>query len=105
MAGQGQPSGGHLDISPVAVHALDARVGGDLNYDMIADAPEQVAAMKAMGMAVSHGTHGIFVEVEYRQRLKIQRIIEPLVVSRGLGYHTPAISGWLVAMRGRRRVR
>jgi uncharacterized protein YndB with AHSA1/START domain len=30
----------------VEVHTIDARNGGRLHYDMIADAPEQVAAMK-----------------------------------------------------------
>ena len=33
----------------VEVHALEARVGGTLHYDMIADAPEQIEAMKQMG--------------------------------------------------------
>ena len=30
------------------VHELDARVGGALRYDMIADTPEMVAAMKTV---------------------------------------------------------
>ncbi len=35
----------------VEVHTLEARVGGTLHYDMIADAPEQIEAMKQMGQA------------------------------------------------------
>src|SRR6185503_2247611 len=33
----------------VEVHAIEAQAGGRLHYDMIADAPEQIAAMKQMG--------------------------------------------------------
>src|SRR5215510_1046281 len=33
----------------VEVHELDARVGGKLDYDMIADAPEAIEAMKKLG--------------------------------------------------------
>ena len=40
----------------VEVHALEARVGGALHYDMIADAPEQIEAMKRMGQPTSHET-------------------------------------------------
>ena len=36
------------------VHELDARVGGALRYDMIADSPEMIAAMKQMGQPTSH---------------------------------------------------
>lgn len=48
----------------VEVHKLDLRVGGELIYEMIAAGAEQIAAMKQSGMAVSHGTRGVFVEVE-----------------------------------------
>src|SRR5262245_33534087 len=60
----------------VEVHALDARVEGTLHYDMIADAPEQIAAMKRMGHATSHETRGKFVEVRPRERLAITHVID-----------------------------
>ena len=44
----------------VEVHTIEARVGGALHYDMIADAPEQIAAMKRMGRPTSHETRGTF---------------------------------------------
>ena len=60
----------------VDVHELDARVGGALDYDMIADAPAQVEAMKRMGQAVSHKTHGTFTELRPRERLVLTHIID-----------------------------
>lgn len=60
----------------VEVHALEPRVGGLLHYDMIADAPEQVAAMKAMGQPISHGTRGTFTVVEPHTRLAITHVID-----------------------------
>jgi hypothetical protein len=38
----------------VEVHALEPREGGALVYDMIADAPEAIAAMQEMGQPISH---------------------------------------------------
>src|SRR5690606_10009652 len=46
----------------VEVHVLEPRVGGRLEYDMIADAPEMIEAMKRMGQPVSHGTRGRYAE-------------------------------------------
>jgi uncharacterized protein YndB with AHSA1/START domain len=60
----------------VAVHKLDARVGGELLYDMIAEAPEQVAYMKRAGMSVSHGTRGRFTEVTRLRSLEIVHAID-----------------------------
>jgi uncharacterized protein YndB with AHSA1/START domain len=60
----------------VDVHALDARVGGELRYDMIADAPEAVEAMKRMGQPVSHKTHGTFSELRPRERLVLTHVID-----------------------------
>ena len=42
------------------VSELSARVGGALRYEMIADAPEMVAAMKRMGRPASHPTSARF---------------------------------------------
>ena len=60
----------------VEVHALEARVGGTLHYDMIADAPEQVEAMKRMGRPTSHQTRGRFVELRPPTRLAITHVID-----------------------------
>ena len=60
----------------VDVHVLEARVGGVLHYDMIADAPEMIEAMKRMGRPSSHGTRGKFVEIKPHKRLSITHIID-----------------------------
>ena len=60
----------------VDVHSLDARTGGELHYTMIADAPEQVEAMKRMGQPLSHETHGRFTELQPRERLVLTHIID-----------------------------
>jgi uncharacterized protein YndB with AHSA1/START domain len=60
----------------VEVHALEARVGGALRYDMIADTPEMVAEMRRQGHAPSHSTHGTFVAVEPYSRLAITHVID-----------------------------
>ncbi len=60
----------------VEVHVLDARVGGALTYDMIADAPDAIAAMKQMGQPLSHATHGIFTELQPRERLVLTHVID-----------------------------
>ncbi len=58
------------------VHTLDARVGGELHYDMVADTPEMVAAMKKMGRPPSHPTHARFTELEPQERLVITNTID-----------------------------
>ena len=60
----------------VDVHAIEAREGGALHYDMIADAPEQVEAMKRMGQSTSHETRGTFAEVRPKDRLSITHVID-----------------------------
>ena len=60
----------------VEVQAIEARVGGPLHYDMIADAPEMVAAMKQMGRPLSHQTHGTFSELRPHDRLTLTHIID-----------------------------
>jgi Activator of Hsp90 ATPase homolog 1-like protein len=52
----------------VEVHTIEARVGGSLHYDMIADAPGQIEAMKRMGRPTSHETRGTFVEISPHRR-------------------------------------
>jgi uncharacterized protein YndB with AHSA1/START domain len=58
------------------VHALEARVGGELRYDMVADSAEMIAAMKKMGQPASHPTHARFTELEPRERLAVTSMID-----------------------------
>ena len=60
----------------VEVHALDARPGGTLHYDMIADTPEMIEVMKQMGRPRSHETRGRFSEVRLQERLAITHLID-----------------------------
>jgi uncharacterized protein YndB with AHSA1/START domain len=60
----------------VVVHKLDARVGGKLLYDMIAQAPEQVDYMKRAGMSVSHGTRGRFTQITRLRSLEVVHAID-----------------------------
>jgi uncharacterized protein YndB with AHSA1/START domain len=58
------------------VQTLDARVGGTLDYEMIADSPETIAAMKQMGLSASHATHARFSELKLHERLVITSVID-----------------------------
>lgn len=60
----------------VEVHALEARKGGVLEYDMIADAPEAIAAMKSMNQPVSHLTRGRFTDFRPHERLTLVHVID-----------------------------
>lgn len=60
----------------VEVHAIEPRTGGELRYDMIADSPEMVAAMKEMGRPASHPTNSRFTEVKLHQRLVLTNNID-----------------------------
>jgi uncharacterized protein YndB with AHSA1/START domain len=55
----------------VQVHSLEARVGGRLHYDMIADTPAMIEAMRRMGRPASHLTRAMFVEVRPHEHLAI----------------------------------
>ncbi|HVG61680.1 MAG TPA: SRPBCC domain-containing protein [Hyalangium sp.] len=60
----------------VEVKALEAKLGGLLHYDMIADAPEVVEQMKKLGQPLSHETRGTFSEFKPHQRLALTHIID-----------------------------
>jgi uncharacterized protein YndB with AHSA1/START domain len=60
----------------VEVHRLEARVGGALAYDMIADTSDTIAAMKRMGWQPSHRTRGRFAEFKPFERLCLVHIID-----------------------------
>lgn len=58
------------------VRAIEARIGGTLHYEMIADAPEMIAAMKQMGQPISHPVHTRFTEVKQHERLVLTNVID-----------------------------
>jgi uncharacterized protein YndB with AHSA1/START domain len=58
------------------VHAIDPRANGGLHYDMIADTPEMVKAMKQMGRPSSHGTRARFSEIIPCERLVLTHVID-----------------------------
>jgi uncharacterized protein YndB with AHSA1/START domain len=58
------------------VQLLEARIGGELRYDMIADSPEMVAAMKQMGRPSSHASRSRFTELKRHQRLVLTSVID-----------------------------
>ncbi len=60
----------------VEVHALEAHANGKLAYDMIADAPEMIAAMRSMGQPVSQATGGHFGEFRPHARLTLVHVID-----------------------------
>jgi len=60
----------------VEVHALEAREGGKLEYDMIADTPEAIAAMKKMGHPVSHYTRGTYAQFRPHTHLALVHVID-----------------------------
>lgn len=51
------------------VHAIEARLNGKLQYEMIAETPEMVATMKELGLPSSHVEHARFSEFRPLERL------------------------------------
>lgn len=60
----------------VEVREIDARLDGALHYEMIADSPEMVAAMKQAGQPLSHPTRSRFAEIVPRSRLVLRNVID-----------------------------
>jgi uncharacterized protein YndB with AHSA1/START domain len=60
----------------VEVHTLEARLEGKLHYDMIADAPEMIEAMRQMGEPTSHETRGWYSEFKPHERLTLTHLID-----------------------------
>jgi uncharacterized protein YndB with AHSA1/START domain len=58
------------------VREIDARVGGALLYEMIADSEEMIAAMKKLGQPASHATRSRFSELTPRSRLVLTNVID-----------------------------
>jgi uncharacterized protein YndB with AHSA1/START domain len=60
----------------VEVHKLEPRLGGALEYDMIADSAEAIAGMTEIGQPLSHGTRGIYSEFSPHSRLALTHVID-----------------------------
>ncbi len=58
------------------VHALDLKPGGLFDYEMIATAPEQVAAMKQLGLPLANRTRNVYVEVVRPRHLVLKTTID-----------------------------
>jgi uncharacterized protein YndB with AHSA1/START domain len=59
-----------------AVSVLDARVGGALEYEMIADTPEMIAEMRRLGRPPSHPTRARFTEFRPLEHLVVTNVID-----------------------------
>jgi hypothetical protein len=60
----------------VEVHAIEARSGGALQYDMIADTPEMIEAMKQIGLPPRHGNRCRFAELTPYERLTLTHVMD-----------------------------
>lgn len=58
------------------VHRIEARPGGALHYDMVADTPAMVAAMKNMGQPSVTECRGYFSEFSPHERLALTQVID-----------------------------
>ena len=58
------------------VHAIEARVNGKLHYDMIAETPEMIEAMKQLGLPRSHENRARFSEFKPYERLLLTHIMD-----------------------------
>jgi uncharacterized protein YndB with AHSA1/START domain len=60
----------------VEVHTLEPRVGGAIHYDMIADAPHQIAAAKQIGLPTRTPARARFTEHHPHDRLAITHTMD-----------------------------
>jgi len=58
------------------VHEIEARVGGVLRYDMVADTPEMVEAMARMGQPPLRAVHARFTALTPRTHLVLTSVID-----------------------------
>ncbi len=58
------------------VHAIEACENGKLHYDMIAEAPEMIEAMKQMGRPRSHETRARYSEFKPYERLILNHVMD-----------------------------
>lgn len=60
----------------VEVSAIEPRVGGALEYDMVAIGADEIAYMQKEGWPVRHATHGRFLALEPKRRLTLRHRID-----------------------------
>ncbi len=60
----------------VEVRTLEARIGGRLQYSMIAAGTEQIAEVKRVGLSVSQEVRARFAEVRPQERLALIHVID-----------------------------
>lgn len=60
----------------VEVTRIEPRVGGHLDYGMIAAATDAIAHMTEEGWAARHETHGTFIALEPKRRLTVRHRID-----------------------------
>jgi uncharacterized protein YndB with AHSA1/START domain len=60
----------------VEVRTLEARVGGRLQYCMIAEGAEQIAATKRLGLSISQEVRARFAEMRPQERLVLMHVID-----------------------------
>jgi uncharacterized protein YndB with AHSA1/START domain len=60
----------------VEVSAIEPRVGGQLDYDMIAARAEEIAFLKQACQAVRHGVQATFFEFDPKRRLRLRSRID-----------------------------
>ncbi len=58
------------------VHALEARTGGLLAYDLIAEAPDMIANLQALGRPAAHATRARYAEFTPGETLSITSVID-----------------------------
>ena len=58
------------------VHKIEARLGGVLHYNMVANTPEAVKAMEGMGAPTSQPCRGSFCEFKQNERLVLTQVID-----------------------------
>jgi uncharacterized protein YndB with AHSA1/START domain len=60
----------------VEVQTMEARLDGAIRYNMIADTPEMVAAMKQMGRPITHAASARFSEFQPFTRLAVTTVVD-----------------------------
>lgn len=84
------------------VHMIDARQGGVLHYDMVANTPEAVAAMEAMGAPTKQPCRGTFSEFRPHERLSLTQMIDFLPGVKP--YNSTIIVDFFLVAQGRVRM-
>jgi uncharacterized protein YndB with AHSA1/START domain len=67
------PEGSHVEV-----HAIEARLGGALYYDMIGDTPETIEALTQLGLAPRHANRCRFTEFAPYESLALTHVMDSL---------------------------